>query len=133
MKRRVISGAGCLRYCVHPSGSPGDWLFLLLFDSWAPSACSRHGCRSWSCLCLYVRAIRVGIESGLKLQIDHLRLGIFQHAILSVCTTDSGFAPSGMIALHGFEVLAVHVSLPELELPTGAHGCVDIRRSDRQS
>ena len=46
-------------------------------------------------------------------QVDDVSLEIFFQAVLAIGAADSGFAPAGMEALHGLEVLAVHIGLAD--------------------
>src|ERR1035438_2139198 len=54
--------------------------------------------------------------------VDDVSLEVLFEAVLAVCAADAGFAPSGMEALHGFEVFAIDVGFAEFELVGGAHG-----------
>ena len=48
--------------------------------------------------------------------VDDVGLEILLKAVLAVGAADAGLAPSGMEALHGLEVFAIHVGFAELQL-----------------
>jgi len=64
-------------------------------------------------------------------QVDDVRLQVLFQTMFSVCAADAGFAPAGMEALHGLEVLAIDVGFAKLQLIGGAHGYAQVRGVDR--
>lgn len=52
-------------------------------------------------------------------------------AVFAVGTTDAGFSPTGVVALHGLKILAVDVGLAEVDFAAGFHRRVEVSRVDR--
>ena len=67
------------------------------------------------------------IAFGVVLQINHVGLRVFIKAVLAVSAANTGFAPAGVVALHGLEIFAVDIGLSKTELVAGAHRYVDVR------
>src|ERR1039458_7699157 len=57
--------------------------------------------------------------------VDDVGLEVLFQTVLAVSAADAGLAPAGVEALHGLEVLAIHVGLAELQLVRGAHGYIE--------
>ena len=66
------------------------------------------------------------------LQVDDLCLCELEQAVLAVGAADAGFAPAGVVALHGFEMFTVYVGLAELQLIDRVHRFVQVLGKDRR-
>src|ERR1700722_4673083 len=59
-----------------------------------------------------------------------MRLEELFQSVRSVGTTNPGFAPAGMEALHGLKMFAIDVSLAELQFVCRSHGNVEVLSKD---
>src|ERR1035437_5524702 len=60
--------------------------------------------------------------------VDHVRLHELIQAVLAIGASDTALAPTGVEALHGFEVLAVDIGFAETNLPAGLECGVEVAR-----